>query len=83
MTTLGARLTQEHQGLDALYEEIANRVHCGDTVALDASWSSLEAGLLAHLDFEEEVTRATVITHSGAIVSEPVQKLLAPAGGTA
>jgi NAD(P) transhydrogenase subunit alpha len=36
-----------------------------------------------HLDFEEEVTRATVITHAGAVVSEPVQKLLAPAGGTA
>ena len=36
-----------------------------------------------NLDFEEEVTRATVITHAGAVVSEPVQKLLAPAGGTA
>jgi NAD(P) transhydrogenase subunit alpha len=36
-----------------------------------------------HLDFEEEVTRATVITHAGAVVSEPVQKLLAPAGGAA
>ena len=35
-----------------------------------------------HLDFEEEVTKATVITHAGAVVSEPVQKLLAPAGGT-
>ncbi len=36
-----------------------------------------------HLDFEEEVTRATVITHGGAVVSEPVKKLLAPAGGNA
>ena len=36
-----------------------------------------------HLDFEEEVTRATVIAHGGAVVSEPVQKLLAPAGGAA
>src|SRR5262249_32754652 len=35
-----------------------------------------------HLDFEEEVTKATVITHDGAVVSEAVQKLLAPAGGT-
>jgi len=35
------------------------------------------------LDFEEEVTRATVITHGGAVVSEPVQQLLAPAGGNA
>ena len=34
-------------------------------------------------DFEEEVTRATVIAHGGAVVSEPVQKLLAPAGGPA
>ena len=36
-----------------------------------------------NLDFEEEVTKATVITHGGAVVSEAVQKLLAPAGGTA
>ncbi len=35
-----------------------------------------------HLDFEEEVTNATVITNAGSVVSEPVQKLLAPAGGT-
>jgi NAD(P) transhydrogenase subunit alpha len=36
-----------------------------------------------HLDFEEEVTAATVITHGGAVVSEAVGRLLAPAGGTA
>jgi NAD(P) transhydrogenase subunit alpha len=43
-----------------------------------------------HLDLEEEVTKATVMTHDGAVVAEPVQKLLAPAaaagapsGGTA
>ena len=35
------------------------------------------------LDFEEEVTKATVITHGGAVVSEAVHKLLAPAGGAA
>src|SRR4051812_30666367 len=35
------------------------------------------------LDFEEEVTKATVITNGGAVVSEAVQKLLAPAGGNA
>ena len=31
-----------------------------------------------NLDFEEEVTKATVITHGGAVVSEAVQKLLDP-----
>lgn len=36
-----------------------------------------------HLDFDEEVTRATVITHGGAVVSEAVQKLLQPTGGNA
>ena len=36
-----------------------------------------------NLDFEEEVTKATVITHGGAVVSEAVAKLLAPAGGKA
>jgi NAD(P) transhydrogenase subunit alpha len=35
------------------------------------------------LDFEEEVTKATVITHGGAVVAEAVQKVLAPAGGAA
>jgi proton-translocating NAD(P)+ transhydrogenase subunit alpha len=32
-----------------------------------------------NLDFEDEVTNATVISHDGAIVSEPVRKLLEPA----
>jgi NAD(P) transhydrogenase subunit alpha len=35
------------------------------------------------LDFEEEVTRATVITHDGKVTSEAVAKLLAPTGGDA
>ena len=36
-------------------------------------------------DMEEEVTKSTVITHDGAVVAEPVQKLLqpAPTGGQA
>jgi H+-translocating NAD(P) transhydrogenase subunit alpha len=32
-----------------------------------------------NLDFEDEVTVATVISHGGAIVSDPVKKLLEPA----
>ena len=32
-----------------------------------------------NLDFEDEVTKATVITHDGAVVSEAVKKLLEPA----
>ena len=32
-----------------------------------------------NLDFEDEVTKSTVISHGGAIVSEPVRKLLEPA----
>ena len=32
-----------------------------------------------NLDFEDEVTKATVITHEGAVVAEPVRKLLEPA----
>jgi len=35
------------------------------------------------LDFDEEVTKATVITHGGAVLSEPVKKLLSPVGGAA
>jgi H+-translocating NAD(P) transhydrogenase subunit alpha len=32
-----------------------------------------------NLDFEDEVTKSTVIAHDGAVVSEPVKKLLEPA----
>ncbi len=32
-----------------------------------------------NLDFDDEVTKATVISHGGAVVSEPVKKLLEPA----
>lgn len=53
MTTLGQRLTREHQELDALYEDLANRVHCGDTATIDEAWGPLETRLRAHMDFEE------------------------------
>jgi proton-translocating NAD(P)+ transhydrogenase subunit alpha len=33
-----------------------------------------------NLDFEDEVTKATVITKDGAVISEPVNKLLNPGG---
>jgi len=33
-----------------------------------------------NLDFEDEVTQATVITKDGEVVAEPVRKLLAPTG---
>jgi NAD(P) transhydrogenase subunit alpha len=36
-----------------------------------------------HLDFEDEVTQATVITNGGAVVSEAVNKLLNPAPAAA
>jgi NAD(P) transhydrogenase subunit alpha len=36
-----------------------------------------------HLDFEDEVTAATVITRDGAVIAEPVKKLLEPAPATA
>ncbi len=39
----------------------------------------VEDGAL-HLDFEDEVTKATVITKDGAVVSEAVNKLLNPGG---
>ena len=35
------------------------------------------------LDFEDEVTKATVITHDGKVVAEPVRKLLEPATASA
>ena len=45
--------------------------------------SSLLLGMVKdgalNLDFEDEVTKATVITHGGEILSDPVKKLLEPA----
>jgi H+-translocating NAD(P) transhydrogenase subunit alpha len=32
-----------------------------------------------HLDFEDDVTKATVITNGGAVVSDAVKALLEPA----
>ena len=39
--------------------------------------NTVKDGALA-LDFEEEVTKATVITHGGKVTSDAVSKLLAP-----
>jgi NAD(P) transhydrogenase subunit alpha len=36
-----------------------------------------------NLDFDDEVTKATVISHDGAVVSDPVKKLLEPAAPAA
>ena len=36
-----------------------------------------------HLDFEDEVTKATVVTHGGAVLSEAVRNLLEPAAPAA
>src|SRR6478735_7090549 len=46
--------------------------------------SSLLLGMVKdgnlNLDFEDEVTKSTVITRDGAVISEPVNKLLNPGG---
>jgi len=36
-----------------------------------------------HLDFEDEVTKSTVVSHGGAVVSDAVKKLLEPAATAA
>jgi NAD(P) transhydrogenase subunit alpha len=36
-----------------------------------------------NLDFDDEVTKATVITKDGAVIAEPVKKLLEPAPAAA
>ncbi len=49
--------------------------------------SSLLLGMIKegalHLDFEDEVTKSTVISHGGSVVSEAVTKLLDPAPAAA
>jgi len=46
------------------------------------SWAWSRTGTL-NLDFEDEVTKNTVISYGGAILSEPVKKLLEPAAPAA
>ena len=53
MTSLDERLREDHHTLDALCEDIVNRVQSGDTAILDAGWSDLDAMLVEHMDFEE------------------------------
>jgi hemerythrin superfamily protein len=53
MKGLQAALHVDHERLDALFEELQNRVHVGDAAAAQETWAAFEKGLLAHLEAEE------------------------------
>lgn len=55
MHSLEQRLRSQHESLNALFEDIADRAHRGDSVTLDGGWSELEATLVKHMDFEERL----------------------------
>jgi len=51
---LYAALHQDHERLDALFEELLNRVHVDDREGAQACWSRFERALLGHLEAEEQ-----------------------------
>lgn len=53
MTSVRAALHQDHERLDALFEELLNRVHVNDAIAANAAWTAFDQGLVAHFDAEE------------------------------
>jgi len=65
-------------------ENLPTSMPAGASAFYARNISSLLLGMVKdgslNLDFEDEVTRATVITRDGHVVSEPVAKLLKPGG---
>src|SRR3954447_26670658 len=61
-------------------ENLPATMPAGSSAFYARNISSLVLGMVKdgnlNLDFEDEVTKATVITHDGAVIAEPVQKLL-------
>jgi len=85
----GERIVTDNGVLVIAPENLPASMPAGASAFYARNISALLLGMVKdgalHLDFEDEVTKATVITHDGEIVSEPVRKLLepAPAGGAA
>jgi hemerythrin-like domain-containing protein len=50
---LQGALSADHRRLDALFEELLNRVHVDDREAIQTAWNEFEVGLLAHMEVEE------------------------------
>ena len=48
------RLAEGHVVLDALFEEVLERVRAGDWLECDKIWRKMSSALVGHFDFEEE-----------------------------
>jgi len=53
MTTLRDAFQHDHRRLDALFEELLNRVHIDDAAAARQAWTAFEHGLMTHIEAEE------------------------------
>lgn len=53
MTTIRTTFQQDHQRLDALFEDLLNRMHVNDAAAAGEAWTAFDAGLAGHLEAEE------------------------------
>lgn len=54
MVRLDQRLTEDHRRLEALFTSLLNAADGADQPTLQKIWAEFEAGLLAHLDAEEQ-----------------------------
>jgi hemerythrin superfamily protein len=53
MNTIAAKLSKDHEQLDALLEQLAQDAQACDRDALQATWGMLESRLIRHLEAEE------------------------------
>jgi hemerythrin superfamily protein len=54
MTSIRDAFHQDHQRLDAVFDELSNRMRANDVPAAREAWTVFEAGLLAHFEAEEK-----------------------------
>jgi hypothetical protein len=53
MTTIRSAFQLDHRRLDALFEDLLNRMHVNDVAAAREAWTAFDAGLTGHLEAEE------------------------------
>jgi NAD(P) transhydrogenase subunit alpha len=83
LSQAGETITSANGVMIIAPENLPASMPAGSSAFYARNISALLLGMIKdgnlNLDFEDEVTKATVITHAGAVVSEPVKKLLEPA----
>ncbi|MFL5779239.1 MAG: Re/Si-specific NAD(P)(+) transhydrogenase subunit alpha [Chloroflexota bacterium] len=87
LSVAGQTITTDNGVTIIAPENLPASMPAGSSTFFARNISSLLLGMVKegqlNLDFDDEVTAATVITHDGKVVSDPVRKLLEPAPAAA